>query len=323
MATVTLNHFAGGGLTNGVDGYHMSVTGQVTGLDTTAPVARRELDALNTAGVPQRHQPHPHVSLLVVASVNATIIKDTPSAAALSIEYASVNIPGLTLPEANEWGPVNVAVEDALQGEETSFFITQNFDRFGRQIKNEASQIIVQHQFDLAGKVELGAGGEVVQLPFDPVDLPLPGENFRGGVVAASTITVTPGGPGHALVTCRQAGTVAIEIPTHTVVLTRDEPESPGAKSKAFLGTVNANPIFGDGPRMWLCTRLGGFSDDGNQTFHVTYAFTKNLDGWDATVIYVDGETGQPVPLADAQPLSIQTFPIYRETEFRDLNLTW
>lgn len=139
-----------------------------------------------------------------------------------------------------------------------------------------------------------------------------------------------------------QAGEVEYHLPNHVVVFRRREPDSPGAtgrdgnfnKSKHYVGSINRDKVFGDQKHMWMCTRLDGRSDDGGQSYMVTYEFQRNEDSWNPVLVYRDPKTGAPVldPKVSAKvkgnvvdPLDTvfgrRPFQIYRDTVFHDLDL--
>ena len=93
-----------------------------------------------------------------------------------------------------------------------------------------------------------------------------------------------------------QGGTVEFQQPMIVVRYRRREPQSPGTKAKRFIGTINSGIVFGDPIHTWLCTRIDGVSDDGGNSYNVSYEFQHNVDTWDATVVYIDPETGKSPP---------------------------
>ncbi len=131
-----------------------------------------------------------------------------------------------------------------------------------------------------------------------------------------------------------QPGEVLYQMPMTVVRFRRRELFSPGDKSKLYVGTVNTNPVFGDDPaHTWLCTRIDGISDDGAQTFNVTYEFQRApqrydheflFETWDATALWIDPETNLAAPDINIQQQDgIKTnIRVYSETDFELLNLT-
>lgn len=122
-----------------------------------------------------------------------------------------------------------------------------------------------------------------------------------------------------------QAGSVEYMLPMETVRYTRREPNDPQAKARLYVGRINSTNVFGDAPHMWLCSHLGGPSDDGGVSYNVTYDFQKNPDSWDPTVVPTDPETGQPRVLSDddiASGEAVRQVRVLPEADFWDLNLT-
>lgn len=122
-----------------------------------------------------------------------------------------------------------------------------------------------------------------------------------------------------------QAGSVEYMLPMETVRYMRREWRDPQAKARNYVGRINSVGVFGDPPHMWLCTHLGGPSDDGGATFNVTYEFQRNSDSWNPTVVPTDPATGQPVVLSPADiasGLAVVQVRLLPEVDFEDLNLT-
>lgn len=122
-----------------------------------------------------------------------------------------------------------------------------------------------------------------------------------------------------------QAGTVDYMLPMETVRYMRREAQDPQAKARLYVGRINSVGIFGDIQHMWLCSRLGGPSDDGGATFNVTYEFQRNPDSWDPVVVPTDPETGQPRVLSPADiasGLAVVQVRLLPEADFSELNLT-
>lgn len=105
------------------------------------------------------------------------------------------------------------------------------------------------------------------------------------------------------------------------VIFRRREAFDPWALSRLYKGTVNGRSVFGDRPRMWMCTQLDGFTDDGGASWNVTYAFQRNIDTWDVRVIYRDPATGEGV-VDPIEGKGIKWVQLYPATDFEALNLT-
>ena len=151
-----------------------------------------------------------------------------------------------------------------------------------------------------------------------------------------------------------QGGEITTMVPTTSVNYMRREPVSPLEKAKVYVGTTGASAgtgfgdIFGDPDDYWMCTHIGGPSDDGGLSYNVTHSFQRaephrirdaggviaEFSGWQAVVVYIDPETGKPPPDLLSQissggtsPIVIDTFGVeskirYRSTNFWNLNLT-
>jgi len=68
------------------------------------------------------------------------------------------------------------------------------------------------------------------------------------------------------------------------------------AKKLEYEGTVNDGPWRLDPSaeaKTWLCTGIGGRSEDNGISYDVTYTFIYRKDGWDDTIRFVDPNTGQ------------------------------
>ena len=117
-----------------------------------------------------------------------------------------------------------------------------------------------------------------------------------------------------------QGGEVEVQVPATVFQYVRREPISPGILSLEYVGKINGSFFAGADAGKWLCTRIEGQSDDGGQTYTVTYEFQKNDDGWDATVLYIDPDTGRP-PIGLVEGEGIKTVQVYRMADFGQLNL--
>ena len=133
-----------------------------------------------------------------------------------------------------------------------------------------------------------------------------------------------------------QVGEVEIQVPVEIVRYRRRERKSPHGKARLYVGTVNSRPVFADAEHMWLCTKLGGPSDDGGQSYNVTYEFQRNVDSWDKVVVFRDPDTGYPMqipssgdnvanpntPFDPSDPKMAAKCRVYREMDWNKLRLT-
>lgn len=139
-------------------------------------------------------------------------------------------------------------------------------------------------------------------------------------ITVSKTTTDAQGNP----TTDTQGGTVSFQAPMTTVRFRRKEPFSPGNKSVLYTGKINSGPIDGFAPHTWLCTNLSGISNDGGNTYNVTYEFQHNIDTWDAVIVWTDPKTGLPDPAVDANgniTSGVAVVQIYREIDFSPLQL--
>lgn len=95
------------------------------------------------------------------------------------------------------------------------------------------------------------------------------------------------------------------------------------SKKLTFEGSVNEagwelEP--GAAPGQWLCTSIGGRSQDNGLTYDVTYTFQFRSDTWAETARFIDPGTGQaPADLVDGT--GFKSVPIYDTADFNLLNL--
>lgn len=121
-----------------------------------------------------------------------------------------------------------------------------------------------------------------------------------------------------------QTGEVEVQIPQTVVVFERKESTSPLTKSIAFAGTVNTSTIGDFAARTLLCLGIEGTSSDDGLTWQVTYRFQYNANTWDATVVYVDPDTGRPhddINIGTSDGVTVAR--VYPESNFSTLDLNW
>jgi len=121
-------------------------------------------------------------------------------------------------------------------------------------------------------------------------------------------------------VTQTQGGEVEYQVPSTSFSFSRREPQSPGDKSLLYVGKINSAFFAGAPAGHWLCTRIEGSSDDGGQSYNVTYEFQRNSEGWAATVVFIDTDTGRPPPFL-VEGVGIKDIEVYRRIDFNALNL--
>jgi len=87
--------------------------------------------------------------------------------------------------------------------------------------------------------------------------------------------------------------TINKQIPNLVVNFSRTESNNPLAKAVKHLGKLNSKPFLGDKAGFWMCTNLGGPSNDGGETYQVSYEFTRSEGGWNTDVAFADERTGK------------------------------
>lgn len=120
--------------------------------------------------------------------------------------------------------------------------------------------------------------------------------------------------------------------PEKTIVVTRQEVITGGALSDLasdFVGKVNTEGwdlAPGDAAGTWLCTGIEGISNDNGLTYIITYSFQFREDKWEATVIYIDPNTGRPPPdVAFGTGTTISSknkYAVQSSADFDELGLT-
>lgn len=92
-----------------------------------------------------------------------------------------------------------------------------------------------------------------------------------------------------------QGASVQYMQPVSGLRFTRRERTRPDARARLFVGKLNSEPVSGDPAGMWMCTRLDGVTDDGGESYGVTYEFQRapSDDGWFGFAFYTDPATGQ------------------------------
>jgi hypothetical protein len=122
-----------------------------------------------------------------------------------------------------------------------------------------------------------------------------------------------------------QGGDVEIQIPMPAMRVSRIEPANPWRLARTYVGRVNARRWNDGEPRTWLCTAINGTTNDFGKTFEVSYEFQFNDETWDATVVYIDPDTGQPtseaIELLRRGIPAIRTVQVYRTIDFDPLGL--
>lgn len=133
---------------------------------------------------------------------------------------------------------------------------------------------------------------------------------------------------------------VNISVPQTVVRFTRREIFNPLSKAIANVGKINSGGFLGSKAKTWLCTNLSGTTNNGGQSYLVTYEFQLSLRkdsegkliGWDTTVAFIDEKTGKPVvqdkgaknPIHEEEITEgdgLATVEVYETINFNSLNL--
>ena len=105
------------------------------------------------------------------------------------------------------------------------------------------------------------------------------------------------------------------------VTLRRLESQHPLEKVKKFTDKINSRRFLNSAQRTWMCTSITADSNDGNQTFQVSYVFEFREETWDVDLFFTNKETGEiPLDVKD-QPLAFNNFQLQEFADFGELNL--
>lgn len=115
--------------------------------------------------------------------------------------------------------------------------------------------------------------------------------------------------------------TIDKQIPLIVATLSRRESEDPAQKGFDNVGRLNSRRFIGGGKGLWLCTKIGGPSSDGGQTFQVTYEFMRKKGGWNTDVAFTDERTGKIPADIEAQPLALLNVTTQETVDFSKLDL--
>ncbi|HAI12223.1 MAG TPA: hypothetical protein DCM28_11000 [Phycisphaerales bacterium] len=133
-------------------------------------------------------------------------------------------------------------------------------------------------------------------------------------------ITVSYSNTGEDVDMIAQGARVSVLRPQTQLTFTRLENAHPAKTAKTYAGTINRSSIFQGAPQTWLCTSIDATSDDGGNSFLVTYQFQYNASGWQPTVSYTDPKTNRP-PADLVADVGIKQVELYRLEEFKNLGL--
>jgi len=123
--------------------------------------------------------------------------------------------------------------------------------------------------------------------------------------------------------TITQGGMVPKRINETVLTFSGREAASPLNKSIYYKGTVNNGGWVGmPDAEARTCTDITGKSNDGGETYEVTYVFEYRKDGWDETAVFINPDDGKP-PQDLVDGVGIKPVINYTETEFNDMFDHW
>jgi len=124
-----------------------------------------------------------------------------------------------------------------------------------------------------------------------------------------------------------QVCTASVAYPQTVLRIRRKEGRSPEDKATTYTGTVNSTSWRGYDANTWLCRSIQGISNDGGDTYDVTYEFQLNWYYWQAKVVYIDSSNGEtPGDVSEPGPGMIHGngvgyYDMYPQMDFRNLGL--
>lgn len=267
-------------------GFHVS--------NIPGPPEGKPIEAMKAVGIPRLGDPHPTAGFLFATDRTSRMID--VDQCEIVVQYK--------IPKPSEGDPspgLGGGVEGPVPG-------TQETD--GGTISVGATATPVQTYRDRNGSLmRVGSIIEKEKQVTDP----------NTGVKAKQTVQ-------EATIQIRQAEYLN---PLVVMRVERTESGSPEQVARRFVGTVNSAPLgIGssglrkDDPRTWLCTRIDGTSNDGGQTYHVTYEFQYNPASYDFHAVFINPETGQPQFDPDfITGEEEQNYRVYDEADFNDLGI--
>jgi len=164
---------------------------------------------------------------------------------------------------------------------------------------NDASIVVRYEQPGTVGAI----GGSTIEETGGFVERVRTNTDFKGELIQVSFDQDT------------QSGEVTIDVPRHSLRVTRRESSSPANAARFYVGKVNLGPFRGGGQRTWLMTSINGTTSDGGKTYIVTYEMFYNPDRWDASVGYRGADGRVPIGA------KINRVKMYSETNFSALGI--
>lgn len=83
---------------------------------------------------------------------------------------------------------------------------------------------------------------------------------------------------------------VDVQLPRFGFRVTRVEASRPDNAARRFVGKVNSTPFAGQPAGEWLMGPIRGRSDDGGDTYRVTYDLFYNPEDWTSKLRWEDGD---------------------------------
>jgi len=189
-----------------------------------------------------------------------------------------------------------------LNKENTQFKITVNYARLNQ---NEGAA-----ESDSPAQISVGTNISSFQTDLDKNDVQM--------------VLKPKDGAGNAVVKALPDQTYVATITRATSYFTyvRREDQDPSAKSKTFTNTINSVIFNGDAIGTVFCNGIRGVSDDGGQTYTVTYSFQTDPLGWDSRAVYNQPNSDKPLPAPSIADKTEAIFEHFDLKDFNSLNLT-
>lgn len=108
-------------------------------------------------------------------------------------------------------------------------------------------------------------------------------------------------------------GRVQVQRPMPVYRVRRRLSSPPTQQARDYVGKVGG---FGTSTGKWFCARIEFDSQDGGQSYDVTYEFQWRREGWEANVEFVNAQTGAP----DENSVSAK-FAVYNSADFSRLGI--
>lgn len=115
--------------------------------------------------------------------------------------------------------------------------------------------------------------------------------------------------------------TINKQIPNVVVTFSRTETRDPSVKAINNLGKLNSKTFLGEKAGHWMCTNLGGPSNDGGLTYQVAYEFTRAEGGWNTDVAFADERTGKIPKDIEKQKDALINVTTQEMVDFNNLRL--